>query len=126
VLRDRVHQGSYASSGARHLGLDAHAQHRRRRRRRRPVDRLAGRDRSGVHRPMVGLAVRDERSDADDRVVDVLRELVADRLADLRVGLADEVVGGREPADVGHGLQVPVFNADCLDPNQRRLSLAAP
>jgi len=35
----------------------------------------------GVHRPMVGLAVCDERSNADDRVIDVLRKLVADRLA---------------------------------------------
>ena len=56
---------------------------------------------------LVVIPVRDEGSDADDRVVDVLRELVADRLADLHVGLAHEVVGGREPAQVGHGLQVP-------------------
>jgi hypothetical protein len=27
----------------------------------------------------------------------VLRELVADRLADLHVGLADEIIGGCEP-----------------------------
>ena len=60
---------------------------------------------------MVGLPVRDERSDADDRVVDVLGKLVADRLADLHVGLADEIVGGREPAEVGHGLQVPYDDA---------------
>ena len=46
---------------------------------------------------MVRLAVRDEGSDADNRVVDVLGEFVADGLADLCVGLADEVVGGREP-----------------------------
>jgi hypothetical protein len=52
---------------------------------------------NGVHRPVVGLAVRDERSDADDRVVDVLRKFFADRLADLHVRLADKVVGGREP-----------------------------
>jgi hypothetical protein len=32
---------------------------------------------------MVGLAVRDQGSDADDRVVDVLRKFVTDRLADL-------------------------------------------
>jgi len=49
----------------------------------------------GVHRPVVSLPVSDEGSDADDRVVDVLRKLVADRLADFHVGLADEVVGGR-------------------------------
>ena len=61
----------------------------------------------GVDRPMVRLPVRDQGSDADDRVVGVLRKLVADRLADLHVGLADEVVGGREPTEVGHSLQVP-------------------
>ena len=37
----------------------------------------------------------------------MLRKLVTDRLADLYVGLADEIVGGREPAEVGHGLQAP-------------------
>src|SRR5262249_48700487 len=62
---------------------------------------------NSVHRPVVGLAMRDESSDADNRVVDVLRKFSADRLADLYVGLADEIVGGREPAEVGHGLQVP-------------------
>jgi hypothetical protein len=46
-------------------------------------------------------------SDADDRVKNVLRKFVADRLAHFHVGLADEVVGGREPGEVGHGLQVP-------------------
>jgi len=34
-------------------------------------------------------------------VIDVLREFVADRLADFHVGLADKVVGGRKPAKVG-------------------------
>ena len=38
---------------------------------------------NGVHRPVTRLPVRDEGSDADDRVVDVLRELVADRLLQL-------------------------------------------
>jgi hypothetical protein len=37
-------------------------------------------------------------------MVDVFRKFVADRLADFHVGLADEIVGGREPAEVGHGL----------------------
>ena len=59
------------------------------------------------HRPVIWLAVRDEGSDADDRVVDVLRKFFADGLANLNVGLADKVVGGCEPAEVGHGLQVP-------------------
>src|SRR5262245_2531177 len=56
---------------------------------------------------MIELPVCDEGSDADDRVVDVLREFVADGLADFHVGLADKVVGGCEPAEVGHSLQVP-------------------
>ena len=42
-----------------------------------------------------------------NRVVDVLRELVADSLADFHIGLADEIVGGCEPAEVGYSLQVP-------------------
>jgi hypothetical protein len=41
------------------------------------------------------------------RVVDMLRKLVADRLPYLHVGLADEIAGGREPAEIGHSLQVP-------------------
>jgi hypothetical protein len=48
--------------------------------------------------------MRDEGSDADDRVVDVLGKLVADRLANLYVGPADEIVGGCEPAEVGDSL----------------------
>jgi hypothetical protein len=51
--------------------------------------------------------VRDECPDADDRVVDVLWKLVANRLADFYVGLADEIVGSCEPAEVGRSLQVP-------------------
>jgi hypothetical protein len=51
--------------------------------------------------------VRDESADAHNRVVDVLREFVADRFTNFYVGLADEIVSGSEPADVGHSLQVP-------------------
>jgi len=50
--------------------------------------------------------VRDESSDADDRVIDVLWEFVADGLADFYVGLADQIMRGREPAEVGDGLEV--------------------
>jgi hypothetical protein len=64
----------------------------------------------GLDSPVIGLPVRDEGSDAHDRVVDVLGELVADRLADLDVGLADKIVGSREPGEVGHSLQVPDDN----------------
>src|SRR5262245_28543857 len=62
---------------------------------------------NGIDRPMVGLAVRDKGTDADDCVVDVLWKFVANRLADLRIGFADKIVGGRKPAEVGHSLQVP-------------------
>src|SRR5262249_8521784 len=72
----------------------------------------------GIHRPLVGLPVRDERSDADDRVVDVLWELVSDCLANLHVGLADKSMAGGKPAEVGHSMQIPHddarFHADRL------------
>ena len=70
-----------------------------------PLAHVGGAD--GVHGPMLWLAVRDEGSDADDRVVDVLREFIADRLAHFGVGLADKIVGGCKPAEVGHSLQIP-------------------
>src|SRR5262249_14683259 len=62
---------------------------------------------NGVYGPVIRLPVRDKGSNTDDQVVDVLRKFVADRLPHLYVGLADEIVGGREPGEVGHGLQVP-------------------
>jgi hypothetical protein len=61
----------------------------------------------GVHRPMIRLPVRDESTDADDRMVNVLRKFVADRLANFHFGLADKIIGGGEPAEVRHGLQIP-------------------
>ena len=60
-----------------------------------------------VHRPVIALAVSDQRADAHDGVVDVLRELVAEDLTNVRIALADKIVGGREPGEVGHSLQVP-------------------
>jgi len=60
-----------------------------------------------VHCPVIRLPVRDESPDADDRVVDVLRKFVADRLAYFHVGLTDKIIGGREPAQVRHSLEVP-------------------
>src|SRR5262249_9071086 len=41
------------------------------------------------------------------------REFVAESLADFHVRFADKIIGGREPAGVGHGLQVPDDDA-CL------------
>jgi hypothetical protein len=50
-----------------------------------------------VNRPVIPLSVGDERTDAYDRVADVLRELVADGRTDLCVRFSDEVIGGRDP-----------------------------
>src|SRR6266446_6363492 len=56
---------------------------------------------------MVAFAVSDQCADAHDGVVHVLRELVAEDRTNVRIRLADKVVGGREPTQVGHSLQVP-------------------
>jgi hypothetical protein len=56
---------------------------------------------------VIALAMSDERADAHDGVVDVLRELVTEFGANVGVRLADEVVGSRETGEVGHGFQVP-------------------
>src|SRR5262245_61630662 len=51
--------------------------------------------------------MRNKRPNADNRIVDVLRKFIADRLATLYFGLADKIIGGRKPGKVGHGLQTP-------------------
>ena len=45
---------------------------------------------------MIALTVSDQRADAYDSVVDVLRELVAEDVTKVRIRFADKVVGGRE------------------------------
>ena len=60
-----------------------------------------------IHNPAVIVLMGNQRADADDRVVDVLRKLVADGGADLVVGLAIETLGGRKPLEVGDGLDIP-------------------
>ena len=60
-----------------------------------------------VHRPVIALPVSDQRAHAHDGVVDVLRELVAEDFTNVRIALADKIVRGREPGEVGHSLQVP-------------------
>ena len=62
---------------------------------------------NGVHSPVIRLPVRDEGADADDRVIDVLRKLVAHRLTHFDIGPADKTVRSCEPGKVGHGFQVP-------------------
>jgi hypothetical protein len=57
-----------------------------------------------VHRPVVGLPVSDERADAHDGVVDVLRKLVAEFRTNVGIRLANQTIGTREPGEVGHSL----------------------
>ena len=57
-----------------------------------------------INRPVIVLSMRDESADTRNRMVNVLRELVAESLADLMIRLADEVVGCREPAQVRYSL----------------------
>jgi hypothetical protein len=56
----------------------------------------------GVHRPVIGLPVRDEGSDADDRVVDMLRKFFAHRetVPDLGGFAAANDLVGKSDAEV--------------------------
>jgi YD repeat-containing protein len=58
------------------------------------------------------------------------RKLVADRLADFHLGLADKIVGGCEPAEVGYSLKVPNddgwFHAMKYDTHRRFISAQRP
>jgi hypothetical protein len=56
---------------------------------------------------MIAFSVSDQGADADNSVVDVLRESVAEGGTDVRICLADKVIGCCEPCEVGHSLQVP-------------------
>ena len=40
-------------------------------------------------------------------VVDVLGKLVAENCTNVRICVADKIVGRCEPAEIGHSLQVP-------------------
>jgi hypothetical protein len=53
---------------------------------------------------VVGLPVSDERADAHDGVVDVLRKLVAEFRTNVGIRLANQTIGTREPGEVGHSL----------------------
>jgi hypothetical protein len=46
---------------------------------------------------MATFPVRDEGSDADDRVIDVLRKLFSNGFANFDARPADEIVGGCKP-----------------------------
>jgi hypothetical protein len=56
---------------------------------------------------MLSLSRSDYGSNADDKMIDVLGKLVAEGFSDFGVTFPDESVGGREPGQVGHGLQIP-------------------
>jgi hypothetical protein len=49
----------------------------------------------------------DYGSNPDDEMIDVLGKLVTEGFCDFGVTFPDESVGGREPRQVRHGLQVP-------------------
>jgi hypothetical protein len=49
----------------------------------------------------------DQRTDADDRVVDQLWKLVAEFSSHVVIALAVETVRGRKPAQVRHSLEIP-------------------
>jgi hypothetical protein len=48
----------------------------------------------GINDPSVGILMSDQSPNADNRVVDVLWKLVAQRLSDFVVGLAVMTIGG--------------------------------
>ena len=57
--------------------------------------------------PNALLAMRDERADADDRVIDMFRELDADRFPDFIIRGSAHAVCRRVAAQIRHGLEVP-------------------
>ena len=60
-----------------------------------------------IHDPGPVVAMGDERADADDRVVDVFRKLVADRFAHFIVRARAHAVRRGVAAQIGHSLKVP-------------------
>ena len=60
-----------------------------------------------IHDPVTAvLSMGDQRPDANDRVVDVLGELVSQFGSNLVIGLADVAVSGGEALQVGDGLNI--------------------
>src|SRR4029078_1465815 len=62
---------------------------------------------ASIHAPAVVFLMRDQRADANDRVVDVLRKLVAHGVADVGIALSLVAIGGRDPCEIGNGLDIP-------------------
>src|SRR6516225_2682878 len=61
----------------------------------------------GINRPVIILAVSDKRTDAYDRMIDMLRKLVTNRCPNLLVCLSSQAIGSGKAAEVGYGLKVP-------------------
>jgi hypothetical protein len=51
--------------------------------------------------------MRDQGANADDRMINVFRELIADRLSNLMVGVTAQTVCGRKRLQIWHRLQIP-------------------
>ena len=64
-------------------------------------------------RPVFILSLGDQSADAGDRMIDELGELIPHLRAHFVVGPSRQCIGGREAAQVGHGL-------DILDPRYPR------
>ena len=59
-----------------------------------------------IHDPGTVVAMGDERADADDRMVDVFREFIADRFPHFIVRARAHIVCRGVAAQIGHSLQV--------------------
>jgi hypothetical protein len=61
----------------------------------------------GIDNPSVTVLMDDQSPNADNRVVDVLGELVAQRLSDFVLGLAVVSMSGGITLEVRDGFEVP-------------------
>jgi hypothetical protein len=59
-----------------------------------------------VHDPAVLLTMCYESADADDRMVNVFGDLVADRLQHLGIGLAGKTIRRRKATQIGYGFNI--------------------
>jgi hypothetical protein len=76
-----------------------------------------------VYCPMVTLFMSNECTDADNRVVDVLWELVAERLSDFFVRFSSELIGSSTTCNIRYGFEVP--NDDVVGHATRPEAVAA-
>ena len=72
------------------------------------------------HPGTTAVAVGNQSADADNRMVDVLGELVAHGSADVVVGPADKVIGGSVATQVGNRFNVLNDDVGRIDRRSRR------